>query len=913
MLEQNINIQYLKDFKFLGNFSGIVENHTEAWYTQIDANTYEFRVRSTEDVEKAVWTLGPGNVREGTSIGENFSTVPASVSVQVYYSHKPIENIVLNIPSTRDTTPVGGILKVNNTSQIWRSETTLTSIDSIQKILPDIQYTPTPPQMILKMVNQPQIGDTFTFNGFVFTWMNEPTSPVHVQIGFSIEESIQNLVDVISTTYDPRLFKNKLDYLAEYNELRICTGLKDSNLLGLVTSWTGSAWEGDGILRGLWLEYEYSMSIDPMIPSWNSFNILPVQTDSFQEYYFMVRATRVSNIEDEWLYVKGFNIEGTWCIPKYDGSALMIFTHPGQKAVFSPEYNYTVNKIDSVFVKATGITPDRRLDVKFRVSFTNGRQWTDFYPLSVGGICAINVNPIGFFKIEYLVERVGSDATGVIELYDIMLQGDLINVTCDYAKEQYLGINKACFANLVKGNNLGIGFNEKGLNDIDQDYEEAWNKVCEEGTLFNPYKLDEISKIYEQRVREMNAVLGRPVTYFRTAADPNSIDHVLHEYSLYDRYEHKDMKVLVPDNQFPSLYQGFGIEDMLLEDKFEIHITKHEFKRLFGITARPRKQDSIFFCDVNLIYDVVEAQEAREVMNFSVYYKVMLRKHVDSKAVRTTNVTTDEFLSSLTDAKKIENILDPIQKTEEERVLKKEQLKPRSEPTWSFRRANTIKVKPGNILVGSNVIARYHFDLTEVEPDEYAVEYDDMHNVFTDCDSAAISLWFQLTQVSSDETILLDNYIPVVNTPSQNTLPVGWRLSVQNKTIRFRLNDYVFELPSKSIQATLWYGLIVSIDQLSQKVTLSIWQRVNGDIVQASTKTFNLPSTTYTHDEKIVIPGGGDLKLTQIRVWNDSIDKSDEKLILLQPIAIDSNRLIVVDNCEPQEKWQSAGTDKNRY
>jgi hypothetical protein len=924
MIEQSVNLKFTTDTLWEGNFNdGIVSGYTEAYYTQINPNTYEFRVRSTKEIEKVIWHI-QGDEIEGFSIGKTFTGVPSTVSVDVYYYHESVETITLSLLTPRDTSTIGGILKVNGASQTWIANAPLSSIESIQNIKVDIEsgvtrpllsgksYEIYKPQLILKLVEQPTELSTINVNGFIFTFSNDEllveNSPVHVLIGKSVNETIENLVHRISLTYDPRLKKNQLCYLAEYNELRIYSDELDVSLFNYTVSSSFSGWVGDGTMRGMWLDVEYSFVLDPMLPVWNDIDTLPAQSDSFQKYHLAVRTTRRSNIEYEWLWVKNIYLDGTWCTPRYEGDKIAEFTYIGQKIVFSPNDNYKIEKIDGIFVKATGINaPERDLKIQYRYSFTNGRQWSSWMNLTVGSICSVNVNPIGFFKIEYMVERIGTDSTGVIELYDITLTGELINVTCDYAKQNYLGINIDCYRNLAGTGSQSVGVTGNGLNnckDINQEFEESLTAACDTGTLFNPYKLDEIAALYERRSSEMNKVLGRGVTYFRTAADPSGIDYVLHEQQLFERYEHRDIKILVPNNEYPNLFQGFGLDDLLLQDKFEVHILKSEFKRFFGITARPRRNDSIYFCDVNLIYDVLEAQEAREVANFSVYYKVMLGKHLDKKNVRNVaGSSTEDLIKSLTDTKKIENVLEPIHKKEEERVLKKEQLKPQSEPTWKISRAKTVKVNAGNIIVGSNTIARYHYDLSQVEDTDFAVEYDNMANVLTECDSTSISIWTQLLALSSDEQIIMDN---------QNK-GQGWQLSILNRTVRFRVNSQIYDLPSKDIQAGSWFCVIASIDNIQGEVKLSVWVRTSSDIVHSTRKKWSDTYITYNHDEKCLIPGGFDLKVTQIRVWNDSISDSDEKSILLQPIAIDSNRLIIVDNCEPQINLPSMGSDRNRY
>ncbi len=66
--------------------------------------------------------------------------------------------------------------------------------------------------------------------------------------------------------------------------------------------------------------------------------------------------------------------------------------------------------------------------------------------------------------------------------------------------------------------------------------------------------------------------------------------------------------------------------DLSLFDSFEVHIPKDTFKSVFGVEKRPSKEDFLWFCEVNRMYQVEHAQQFRNFNNSALYYKVMLKQ-----------------------------------------------------------------------------------------------------------------------------------------------------------------------------------------------------------------------------------------------------------------------------------------------
>ena len=83
--------------------------------------------------------------------------------------------------------------------------------------------------------------------------------------------------------------------------------------------------------------------------------------------------------------------------------------------------------------------------------------------------------------------------------------------------------------------------------------------------LYNPYNLRKPYSYYRQLSALTNQMWGHEVRYFRVEPDQRSRDVILMEYSLYNVVEEAVMKVMVPDNAFPTREFNFDIFGMDFE------------------------------------------------------------------------------------------------------------------------------------------------------------------------------------------------------------------------------------------------------------------------------------------------------------------------------------------------------------
>ena len=115
------------------------------------------------------------------------------------------------------------------------------------------------------------------------------------------------------------------------------------------------------------------------------------------------------------------------------------------------------------------------------------------------------------------------------------------------------------------------------------DYYKGIRIDCEDGKAFRVYDLmGPAVQLNRELALTVSEMFGWNVCYFKVAADGRTKDVILKEYSLYNVSDIKNIRVVVPDNQFPDNKIMFTPFDMNFEEGFEVHIVKEDFERAFG-------------------------------------------------------------------------------------------------------------------------------------------------------------------------------------------------------------------------------------------------------------------------------------------------------------------------------------------
>jgi hypothetical protein len=589
--------------------------------------------------------------------------------------------------------------------------------------------------------------------------------------------------------------------------------------------------------------------------------------------------------------------------------------HPGDQLTLTPPFIIKAYSLTGFCLDATGLTDDRYLEVYFRWS-NNKRHWSEWNFLTEDNLTCLKPDPLSFFYVEFLFVRGGTDETGQICICDLILEGDYDNVTDNYNKLGKYGLRSDCD---YRPDSEGGNSNQPSEDgeDIPDEWKDS-SDACATLPSFNPYDFNKSLALYDKLADDVNNLFAWEVDFYKTEPDVNGRDFVIHEYQVYDVVDFKKLKVIVPDNQFPDNTVLFNQFDLSLFDTFEIHITRREFHRKFGVGRRPEKRDFLFFCQVNRMYQIEHAQSYREFQNASIYYKVILKKYQDRKNIDNRNykdplqdLLQNNSLDNLFGDKVKEDIKKVSHKEIQENLTEKQHVPvkphidddvviepeqtpvPVDKPTPIHLNvyANIVKEDLQN---GPNIITKNWYNLSNRVAQE-AVVYQRLDSDIKKGCNKAFTCWFNIQKyVPGQAYNLIDNFNTVINN--------GYRIDFIDGRLEILWFDQLFEI-DVAIRERCWYGIVVNFNQKQEKVTLNIYT-IKDNPFASSTELdlveeheFVMVPVEFSGD-LILRLKGSNMLWSNMRLFDDIIPADKYQKVLNQYIVEDMSKLIVADNCQ---------------
>lgn len=608
-----------------------------------------------------------------------------------------------------------------------------------------------------------------------------------------------------------------------------------------------------------------------------------------------------------------YEIQGLLDLPVADGEST-IKLEPGAKITIKSPFVYKVFKITDIELIAKGATAS--LDMKYRFSQDVGKLWSQWEPLTKENISTVRINPIRFFLIEYLLENKSSST---IYIYDLNLIGDFQNVSQDYFKTNLLGIRECCQSQMIADSNNGtnagnvgsdgtINYNTSGqLTGPNSCSVNIFAPLTDEekSKLFNPYQQDQALELLNKISNDTTAVFGHKVDYFATNPDKKGIDYTFHEYQLYNYDCYGVMNVSVDNNQFPDSQIAMNQFDLALFDSFEVHITKQDFKQVFGPHRRPAKEDFMWFCDLNRMFIVEHAQAYKNFNNASVYYKIFLKKWNQKANVIPGDKSIADKVRQLAKNSTIDELFGIENDQDKESIANKDQFKTLTKDP--IRLEYFVNIEKELIENSVNIISKSHYDMSSVDYQSDAIVYRSMDNVIKISDNISYTSWFSINNYTANEIFNLITHYDIVNN-------LGYQIDLQADVFKFKLNDDLYEwglngatFSTAQLEEEVWYCYLINVDQRQRKINQYLYKRNVEDESEAS----SLPDTklkllfsvemdmnpvAFEFENIPMKVTGSDMKLTNIRIFTDIIPVTEHNKILNQAIIRDSQYLVFADN-----------------
>ena len=635
------------------------------------------------------------------------------------------------------------------------------------------------------------------------------------------------------------------------------------------------------------------------------------------------------------VYVKELNIICKQYINTVDGDSVFCLNNVGDQTILKPLFLLKVYRLDYFYVNIDGkcsTSWNTNLDIKFRYSF-NSRRWeNDWMPLTQSNIKCIKGTPIKFFYIEFLFTKIGYNNGYPICIYDVILNGDMQNITNDYQKLNRFGLRGDCNYTETTYNPMT---GECGAdNPCSSNNAIALNWSTDVGACgvklptYNPYNSTQLIAFNEKLALDVSNLFGWEVDYYKTEANDAGIDVVLHEYGTYDTVRKEKIKILVPDNKFPEDQIAFNEFDLFMFDSFEINIVKSVFHNIFGIGTRPANKDFIFICQINKYFEVSHAQSYREFMNASIYYKVTLTKKNDDKNINNREYSTE--LENIFVDNMQQNLFGDVVKSEVDNVVNIDDLQNLSEINKTphiFEYDSNIDVSSDagvsvndisdytltqpiitNVMVnsieanlenGMTVISQNYYDLS-TKLNEIAIIYQRVDNDICDCCNRSFSTWFSVnTYVVGMVYNLIDNYNSVTNQ--------GYKIDFIDGILKINFFGQLYETNIR-ISPKNWYGLIINFNQKQALVEVFLYKRKGlcntNDLELLTEISYPLKPVSYKGDLVLKLRGSN-LYITNIRLWDEIIYKSEHTRILSSYVIKNNSNLILSDCAVPTIYFQN--------
>jgi len=652
--------------------------------------------------------------------------------------------------------------------------------------------------------------------------------------------------------------------------------------------------------------------------NWSNWCNLPTNIINFPPFNVTdninldLRFTRKGTSEIGTLKLLEYEINGLLERTVVTDSSKVVLSSSNEEVILKPPYIFKVFKIDDVEVLGTGDLTN--VTIKYRFSQDNGKSYTDWEFLTKENISTVKITPIRFFSIEYLITYQGGSTSKV---QDINLIGDFQNVTLDYQKTNLFGVRENANSlklQITNGQSNANQYSTGGQSQFltQQIQTNVLPSLTEEQKtqLFKPYQLSQANTLFNKMSNDSAEIFGHEVVYFLTDPDKNGTDYTFHEYQLYNFTCEGLIKVSVENNQFPDNTGAINQFDLSLFDTFEIHITKENFKKVFGVDKRPSKEDFLWFPEINRMFTVEHAHQFRSFNNYAIFYKVMLKKYSQKANVIGNNQTITDKLKSLTKNSTIDELFGREKQEDISAVSNKEQFKPLTRD--DLRTEILAYINKELIENAENIISKTNYDLSSVVFGETfstdAVIYRRIKSDFKESDNISFLCWFNLNNYTINDNYHLMNYYD----EETNT---GLKISFIADELTTTINDDQYKMvlgsftgSSTGLSEETWYGYILNVDQRNRSVEQFIYKRNVNDEVNASnlnsTELRKIYGMSYSRmPSEISMENVSfrllscDMKITNIRLFSQIIPSNQHSLILNQSIIRDDSKyLIFADN-----------------
>lgn len=423
--------------------------------------------------------------------------------------------------------------------------------------------------------------------------------------------------------------------------------------------------------------------------------------------------------------------------------------------------------------------------------------------------------------------------------------------------------------------------------------------------VYNPYSLSKPTAIYKELTELSTNMWGHEVKYFSVEPDKRSRDVVLMEYSLYNVQAQGQVKIMVPDNEMPTQDFQFDIFGMGWED-FEVHITKGQMEAAFGAGKAPRARDYLYFPLMNRMYEVASVSFADEFNMEMTYWRVMLRKYEERTSTLVGDDATGQAIQTEMDGLTVglEEVFGEELQAEYAQTSKPEQYQTVFSPVADGIRDrihNAITISDMEIRNKWTIVSKNHYDLSTIKDQGIeALVYKKVSTLAAD-KNLAFTTWFQPNMTgNAGEQVLFDGQLG----------NKGLKLGLNSTNIKAYINDQTYQFDfGANPQNGQWYGLVFNLNNSFGQVASYVYKLnsagnrtpnmpIEQTLIEVMNQKHSITAAGWVTDKQYSLMPG-QIKQTNIRLFNKTIGQGQHRNMLQQYVVRDNQLASIIDNAIP--------------
>ena len=403
------------------------------------------------------------------------------------------------------------------------------------------------------------------------------------------------------------------------------------------------------------------------------------------------------------------------------------------------------------------------------------------------------------------------------------------------------------------------------------------------------------------------------VDYWYTNPDLNSQDTFLKEYSLHNVVAHKPLRCVVKDNQVPEPRHEFnqwGIEF----EKLEVYFEKIYFEEIFGIDAKPRANDYIYFHELNRMYYISDCYLQHGIAERGTYYICSIKKFENNTTVEKEESDLDFLKNNLNiDDYSEDDYEEMIDMTNDQQNMEKEII------VDVVRQYTDVELKPVHDVLynNGNDASMYYYPMNFKTKDQsnVAVRYNSTVTM-TEHSGSSFMFWIKVDSIDVSFK-LLKLYDKDNNTE--------FIVEYGNRKLYLRpnlLSTLEFSLPVKLVPEE-WTCVVLSINnEFNYWSVYSYVRRPQADkttALQCITKReakltytdessqLNKSKFCVTLNQATIELLAGNYSIRMIRMSNSVISPEYHSYVMGSKNVSKPSQFLVIDDCEPNLRHYNAG------